>query len=68
MNESKKATIFVAVIWAILLTIVVLLASCATVCYIRVGPQKLDKVQIILEGQEADPNIPITVKAGVINL
>ena len=69
MNKSnKKLTIIVAIIWAILLTAVVLIAGCATVCYIRIGPQKLDKVQIILEGQEADPNIPVTVKAGVINL
>ncbi len=69
MNESKKATIIVAIIWAIMLTVIVLMAGCATVCYIRIGPQKLDKIQIILESQEADPNIPAgLIKVGGINL
>lgn len=44
--------------WIVLICAMLLLAGCSAVCYIRFGPQKLGKVQVLIEGQEADPNFP----------
>lgn len=38
--------------------LLVLLSGCAVVCYVRIGPQKAKKIKVVIEGQEADPNIP----------
>ncbi len=40
------------------LCLLVLLSGCAFVLYGRIGPQKAKKIQVVIEGQEADPNIP----------
>lgn len=63
MKNNFKRWIIIAI------AVVVLTQGCAAVCYIRIGPQKLDKIQITLESQEADPNIPVgLIKVGGINL
>ncbi len=47
----------------------VLLSGCAGIFYVRIGPQSIKKVTIILEEQEADPNIPKgLVSVGLIPL
>ncbi len=38
--------------------LLVLLSGCAVVCYVRIGPQKAKKIKVVIEGQEAEPNIP----------
>ena len=42
----------------VLLLLLVLLSGCAGIGYIRIGPQKMKRVIVILEEQEADPNVP----------
>ena len=55
----------------ICLLVIVVLAfnGCSFICYARFGPQKLKKVQVTLEGQEADPNIPKgLIDVGILKL
>ncbi len=54
---------------AVVFALLVLLSGCAAVCYIRIGPQKAKQIQVTIEGQEADPNIPEgMIDVGVIKL
>ena len=67
----RKAMLIVSVVnlflWIVIL--VLTLTGCATIAYIRIGPQKVKRVTIIMEEQEADPNIPSgLIKVGALNL
>ncbi len=56
-------------IWLIIGIILGFLSGCAVIAYVRIGPQKVKKVTIILEEQEADPNIAeAMIKVGAIAL
>lgn len=49
----------------LVIMLVVMLSGCRVICYICIGPQKLDEVQVTIKGQKADPNItPSLIEVG----
>ena len=48
----------------LIVVLLVLLSGCRALLYVCIGPQKSKKVEITVEGQAADPNIP----EGLINV
>ena len=58
------------VLIALIILVALFVSGCAAVCYVRVGPQKSNRVELILDGHDVDPNIPSglvgLVKLGVL--
>ncbi len=48
----------VIISFILMLAISHVLVGCRLALYVGIGPQKFDKAQFSIEGQEADPNIP----------
>ena len=44
----------------LLLAVLCFVSGCSAIAYVRIGPQELENVELSLERQHADPNMPIT--------